>query len=248
MRMRKRHNLSPRMEKCADLLIEDGQGLQGKWRESFPEYKKIFVELGCGKGRFTADTAETIPDTLLIAVELVADAMIVAMERIKERSLKNVRFINGDAKKLAEIFAKGEADRIYINFCDPWPKSRDAKFRLTAPSFLRIYSDVLPVGGQIHFKTDNTPLFDWSIERFTEEGWSLSEVTHDLHEHGQCGIMTDYEAKFTAEGMKTNRLVATKTGETLTTAAGEPGRLRNSSLTDARGYGESVTDNARKEE
>lgn len=248
MRMRKRHNLSPRMEKCVELLIEDSQSLQGKWRESFPEYKKIFVELGCGKGRFTADTAVTIPDTLLIAVELVADAMIVAMERIKERSIGNVRFINGDAKKLAETFAKSEADRIYINFCDPWPKSRDAKFRLTAPAFLRIYSDVLPVGGQIHFKTDNTPLFDWSIERFTEEGWSLSEVTHDLHKDGQCGIMTDYEAKFTAEGMKINRLVATKTDKTLTTAAGEPARLRNSSLTDARGYGESVTVNAGKEE
>ena len=247
MRMRKRHNLSPRMEKCADLLITDGQSNRGKWRESFPEYRKIFVELGCGKGRFTADTAETMPDTLLIAVELVADAMIVAMERIKERGLKNVRFINGDAKKLAEIFSSGEIDRIYINFCDPWPKSRDAKFRLTAPSFLRIYADVLPIGGEIHFKTDNTPLFDWSIERFTEEGWSLSEVTHDLHQNGICGVMTDYEAKFTAEGMKINRLVATKTEKTLTTAAGVPERLRNSSLTDARGYEQSVEVNAKKE-
>lgn len=247
MRMRKRHNLSARMEKCSGLLIGDGQSLQGKWRENFPEYKKIFIELGCGKGRFTADTAETVPDTLLIAVELVADAMIVAMERIRERKLGNVRFINGDAKKLAEIFSKGEADRIYINFCDPWPKSRDAKFRLTAPTFLRIYSDVLPVGGQIHFKTDNTPLFDWSIERFTEEGWDLSGVTHDLHKDGQCGIMTDYEAKFTAEGMKINRLVATKQEKTLTTSAGEPARLRNSSLTDARGYDESVTVNAQKD-
>ena len=248
MRMRKRHNLSPRMEKCAELLIADGQSLRGKWRESFPEYKNIFVELGCGKGRFTADTAETMPDTLLIAVELVADAMIVAMERIKERGLKNVRFINGDAKKLAEIFSDAEIDRLYINFCDPWPKSRDAKFRLTAPAFLRIYSDVLPVGGQIHFKTDNTPLFDWSVERFTEEGWDLSEVTHDLHKDGQCGIMTDYEAKFTAEGMKINRLVAAKTEKTLSTDAGEPPRLRNSSLVDARGYAESISDNAEKKE
>ena len=248
MRMRKRHNLSPRMEKCASLMIGDGQSLNGKWRESFPEYNKIFVELGCGKGRFTADTAETIPDTLLIAVELVADAMIVAMERIRERGIENVRFINGDAKKLAEIFAKGEVDRIYINFCDPWPKSRDAKFRLTAPSFLRIYSDVLPVGGQIHFKTDNTPLFDWSVERFREEGWELSELTHDLHENGQCGIMTDYEAKFTAEGMKINRLVATKAEKTLTTAAGEPPRLRNSSLTDAKGFDRSTAANASTEE
>ena len=244
MRMRKRHNLAPRMEKCAELMIDDGQKLRGKWRESFPEYGRVFVELGCGKGRFTADTAETMPDTLLIAVELIADAMIVAMERVRDRGIKNVRFINGDAKKLAEIFDKGEIDRLYINFCDPWPKSRDAKFRLTAPAFLRIYSDVLPVGGQIHFKTDNTPLFDWSIGCFTDEGWALGEVTHDLHENGQCGIMTDYEAKFTAEGMKINRLVAAKTAATLTTAAGEPARLRNSSLTDAKGFSESAASGA----
>lgn len=244
MRMRKRHNLAPRMEKCAELMIDDGQSLRGRWRESFPEYRRVFVELGCGKGRFTADTAETMPDTLLIAVELIADAMIVAMERVRDRKIKNVRFINGDAKKLAEIFDKGEIDRLYINFCDPWPKSRDAKFRLTAPAFLRIYSDVLPIGGQIHFKTDNTPLFDWSIGCFTDEGWELGEVTHDLHENGQCGIMTDYEAKFTAEGMKINRLVATKTAATLTTAAGEPARLRNSSLADAKGYNESAASGA----
>ena len=247
MRMRKRRNLSPRMEKCAELLIENGSENKGKWRELYPEFDNIYIELGCGKGRFTADTAETMPKTLLLAVELVADCMIVAMERIKERGIENVRFINGDAKTLAEMFRTGEADRIYINFCDPWPKSRDAKFRLTAPSFLRIYADVLPVGGQIHFKTDNTPLFDWSVERMGEEGWALSEVTHDLHKDGQCGIMTDYEAKFTAEGMKINRLVATKTEKTLTTAAGTPARLRNSSLTDARGYEQSVQVNAQKE-
>ena len=247
MRMRKRRNLSPRMEKCAELLIENGSENKGKWRELYPEFDNIYIELGCGKGRFTADTAETMPKTLLLAVELVADCMIVAMERIKGRGIENVRFINGDAKTLAEMFRTGEADRIYINFCDPWPKSRDAKFRLTAPSFLRIYADVLPVGGQIHFKTDNTPLFDWSVERMGEEGWALSEVTHDLHKDGQCGIMTDYEAKFTAEGMKINRLVATKTEKTLTTAAGTPARLRNSSLTDARGYEQSVQVNAQKE-
>ena len=247
MRMRRRHNLSPRMEKCAALLIEDGQENKGRWRELYPEYKNIFIELGCGKGRFTADTAETIPDTLLLAVELVADAMIVAMERVKERGIENVRFLNTDAKRVTELFDKGEADRIYINFCDPWPKSRDAKQRLTAPSFLRLYADALPVGGQIHFKTDNTPLFDWSIGRFTEEGWTLSEVTHDLHQNGIVGVMTDYEAKFVAEGMKINRLVATRTEKTLTTAAGVPERLRNSSLTDARGYEQSVEVNARKE-
>lgn len=239
MRMRKRHNLVPRMEKCAELMIQDNNAQRGQWRSAFPGFDALFLELGCGKGRFTADTAAALPSALLIALEKVPDAMIVAMERIRDRKLKNVRFIDGDAAALRDMFAPGEVDRLYINFCDPWPKSRDAKLRLTAPGFLRIYADILPVGGEIHFKTDNTPLFDWSVERFTEEGWVLSELTHDLHENGPVGVMTDYEAKFYAEGMKINRLVATKTAATRDGSAGVPPRLRNASLCDARGFDES---------
>lgn len=235
MRMRKRHNLAPRMEKCAELMIPDFPGHRGRWLEDFPGHDRLYVELGCGKGRFTADTAETMPGTLLLAVEKVPDAMIIAMERIRERKLANVRFVDGDAAALPEMLAPGEAARIYINFCDPWPKSRDAKLRLTAPAFLRMYADALPLGGEIHFKTDNTPLFDWSVEQLSAEGWALSELTHDLHRDGPVGIMTDYEAKFYAEGLKINRVVAVKTAATLGAAAGAVPRLRNASLRDARG-------------
>ena len=178
----------------------------------------------------TADTAETMPDTLLIAVELVADAMIVAMERIKERGLKNVRFINGDAKKLAEIFSNGEIDRIYINFCDPWPKSRDAKFRLTAPNYLRMYATILKDGGELRFRTDNRPLFDWSLDGIRSEGWELTLVENDAHNE----IQTDYEAKFSAQGIKINMLTAVKTASTKTVKDGEVPRLRNAALSDAR--------------
>ena len=239
MRMRKRHNLAPRMEKCAELMITDGAAHRGQWLADFAGHDEMHVELGCGKGRFTADTASAAPKTLLLAVEKVPDAMIIAMERVQERELENVRFIDGDAAALNEILAPGEAARIYINFCDPWPKSRDAKLRLTAPAFLRRYADVLPVGGEIHFKTDNTPLFDWSLEQFEAEGWELDELTHDLHPNGPVGVMTDYEAKFYAEGLKINRVIARRTAATLTTAAGEVPRLRNASLNDARGAQES---------
>ena len=232
MRMRKRHNLEPRMEKCADFLIEDVFERRDSWREIMPGCDMLCLELGCGKGRFTADTAATMPSTLFIAVEKIADAMIIAMERIRDRGIENVRFICEDVAKLNEMFGKGEADRIYINFCDPWPKSRDAKFRLTAPSFLRLYSHILAPGGQIHFKTDNRPLFDWSLEQFQAEGWEISELTNDLHANGVNGVMTDYEAKFHAEGIKINRLVATKTGSTLNLSAGTPPRLHNSALRD----------------
>ena len=248
MRMRKRANLDRRMERCAGLLIEAPENLRGQWLESYPGHTRLYVELGCGKGRFTADTAAGIPDTLYIAVEKVPDAMILAMERIDRRGLENVRFIDADAKLLGTMFSEGELDRLYINFCDPWPKSRDAKLRLTAPSFLRLYADALKQGGEIHFKTDNTPLFDWSVEQLEAEGWTISELTHDLHANGPVGVMTDYEAKFTEQGLKINRLVATRTAATKTTAAGAVPRLRNASLTDARGYEESREANRRNSE
>ncbi len=243
--MRKRANLDKRMERCAALLADAPETMRGRWLERFPGYERLYLELGCGKGRFTADTAETMPDTLYLALERVPDAMILAMERVRNRGLENVRFLDADAKDLRDMFAEGEVARLYINFCDPWPKSRDAKLRLTAPGFLRLYGDLLPLGGQIHFKTDNNPLFRWSIAQLEAEGWALSEVTEDLHADGIVGVMTDYEAKFYAQGMKINRLVATKTEGTKGSAAGPVPRLHNASLTDARGYDESVEANRR---
>lgn len=235
------------MEKCAELMIADPQALRANWLSLLPDSRQLFLELGCGKGRFTVETAAGLEDTLYIAIEKVPDAMIIAMERTQNRELKNVFFIDGDAAKLTEMFAPGEVSRLYINFCDPWPKSRDAKFRLTAPGFLRLYGNILPLGGEIHFKTDNTPLFNWSIEQFKAEGWELSEVTNDLHENGPVGVMTNYEEKFTAQGMKINRLVATKAASTKTTADGPVPRLYNAALTDARGFEQSVADNGENE-
>lgn len=238
MRMRKKPNLQPRMEKCAAVLLTEPELLKSHWKNQFPQFSRLHVELGCGKGRFTAETAHVAPEVLLVAIEKVPDAMVVAMERVCALSLNNVRFMDRDVATLPEIFEKGEVDRIYINFCDPWPKSRDAKYRLTAPDFLRKYADILPIGGQIHFKTDNTPLFTWSVEQFTNEGWDLSEVTNDLHVAGPVGIMTDYEAKFYTEGLPINRLVATRTVQTKNTSAGSAGRLRNAWLSDAKGHQE----------
>lgn len=237
------------MEKCAELMINEPETMRGHWRELMPDCAELHIELGCGKGRFTAGTAAAAPDVELIAIEKVPDAMIIAMERVKNQELKNVRFISADVAGLREMFAPEDGvRRIYINFCDPWPKSRDAKLRLTAPAFLRRYADVLRTGGEIHFKTDNTALFDWSMEQFAAEGWQLSEVTHDLHAAGTVGVMTDYEAKFCAEGMKINRLVAAKTPDTRDSSAGAVPRLRNASLNDSRGYEESRAANSAGED
>ena len=209
MRMRKKKNLIPRMEACGDWLISDPAALRGRWRQLMPEARALHLELGCGKGRFTAGTAAANPDVLLIAVEKVPDAMVVAMERARDAGLRNVRFIDADAALLAEMFAPGEVDRIYINFCDPWPKSNQKKRRLTHGNFLKVYRKVLTDGGQIHFKTDNDKLFAWSIEEIPQFGFTLSEVTTDLHADGPVGVMTDYEAKFYGEGKNINRCVAT---------------------------------------
>jgi len=243
MRMRKKPNLLQRMESVAEVMIKEPEELCGRWRESFPEFESFHLELGCGKGRFTAETAQSMKEAFLIAIERVPDAMVIAMERAVQQGLKNVRFIDRDVLTLREIFAPGEASRIYINFCDPWPKSRDAKHRLTAPGFLRTYGDILPHDGEIHFKTDNSPLFEWSLGIFEEEGWLLREVSRDLHAGGICGIMTDYEAKFHAEGVKINRLVAVRGAATKDGGCGLPPRLKNASLVDARGYEASVEDN-----
>ena len=148
------------------------------------------------------------PDVLLIAVEKVPDAMVVAMERVTEAGLKNVFFVDGDAALLPDMFAPGEVDRLYINFCDPWPKSNQKKRRLTHGNFLRLYRQVLAEGGQIHFKTDNDKLFAWSLEEIPRFGFRLSEVTTDLHRDGPVGVMTDYERKFFSEGKNINRCVA----------------------------------------
>ena len=246
--MRRKPNLEPRLEKCAAVLLENPVGERGRWRDRFGEYSAVHVELGCGKGRFTADAAEGSPEILLVAIERDPSALVMAMELALSRGLKNVRFILGDVGMLFEVFAPGEVGRIYLNFPDPWPKSRDAKLRLTAPNFLRRYASVLAEGGELQFKTDNTPLFDWSVEQFSSEGWELRDVTHDLHANGLVGILTGYEAKFVSQGMKINRLVSVKNKKTKTLADGEVPRLRNASLCDARGYEESLETNAKKKE
>lgn len=234
MRMRKKPNLDVRLERCEAQMAAEPEKRKGMWRELYHAYSSLQLEIGCGKGRFTVETAKANPDVLLVAIEMEPNSLVMAMERAREAEVKNVVFIRGNASKLEEMFEPGEIDRIYINFCDPWPKSRDAKFRLTAPSFLRSYADLLTKNGRIFFKTDNTPLFDWSIEQMTAEGWALHELTHDLHANGPVGVMTDYEAKFVAEGMKINRVEAEKVSSTKTTAAGEVPRLRNAALSDAR--------------
>ena len=205
MRMRRMKNLEPRMERCADVRIEAPESYKGKWRSLMPECKALWVEVGCGKGKFTAETAQANPNVLLIAVERCREAMVVAMEKAKSMGLKNVYYIDMDVANIEDIFEHGEMDRLFINFPDPWPRKKNAKRRLTHRGFLDKYCRTVREGGEIHFKTDNAPLFEFSVEEFAACGLQVNNLTRNLHENGIVGIMTGYEEKFHALGTPINR-------------------------------------------
>jgi tRNA (guanine-N7-)-methyltransferase len=208
MRMRKKPNMPQRVERCAAVYISDPEAFRGQWLGKLPGCKSLHLEIGCGRGRFTNETALLAPDALLVAIERVPEALIIGMERAVREEIPNVRFIETDADRLGQIFVPGEVDRIYINFCDPWPGNRHTKRRLTHSNYLELYKELLRPGGEIHFKTDNGGLFDYSVGQFELRGFELYDVTRDLHRDGPAGIMTDYEQKFYEQGVSISRCVA----------------------------------------
>ena len=251
MRMRKKPNLAPRMERCERLLIRDPAAHRGHWRDLKPDAADLRLELGCGKGRFTAETAAQHPDTLYIALERVPDAMVIAMERCMALELTNVFFLDADAAFLRDYFAPGEVDILYINFCDPWPSLKHARRRLTHERFLVLYRGFLRDGGELRFKTDNHDLFEWSLFQFGKAGYTLEQVTRNLHEHGVQGVMTDYEEKFHLLGTPINRCVGVKQPmdpEPEFVPIGMPNRERRAERLAAKAAAEAAAANSAPEE
>ncbi len=205
MRMRKKPNLAPRMEACAQWQVKDPAAMGGKWKELMPGAEALWVEVGCGKGKFTVETAKANPEVLVIAIERCREAMVMAMEKAKAMALTNVYFVDMDVALMEGCFTPGEIDRLFINFPDPWPRSKNAKRRLTFRTFLKMYSRVIRGGGEIHFKTDNAKLFEFTLEELELVGLPTKNVTRDLHANGPVGIMTGYEEKFYALGTPINR-------------------------------------------
>jgi tRNA (guanine-N7-)-methyltransferase len=186
--------------------MEIGEEKKGQWAEIFGRQAPLHVELGTGKGDFLSQMAERNPDINYIGIEMQQDVLYSAAKKIAALELKNVRLLVFDINKIQDIFAPGEVDRFYINFCDPWPKKRHAKRRLTHVGFLEKYRGLLKQGGEIHFKTDNRPLFDFSLEQFEEAKLTVRDVSFDLHaENRPDNIMTEYERKFSGFGEKINR-------------------------------------------
>ncbi len=193
------------MEACSAWQVKDPVTQKGSWRSLKPDCSALWVEVGCGKGKFTVETAQANPDVLMIAIERCREAMVMAMEKARDMGLTNVFFVDMDVANMEGCFTPGEIDRLFINFPDPWPRSKNAKRRLTFRTFLRMYSRVIRDGGEIHFKTDNAPLFEFTLEELELVGLPTRNVTRNLHENGPVGIMTGYEEKFYALGTPINR-------------------------------------------
>lgn len=180
----------------------------GKWKDIFGNGNPLYAEIGMGKGRFLMEMARLHPEINFIGIEKYSSVLLRAiqkMEAIEENggSLPNVRFIRMDAEEIGEVFAKGELDRIYLNFSDPWPKDRHAKRRLPSRQFLARYDKILNRDGVIEFKTDNRALFDFAVEELDPAGWKVKELTYDLHADERLmegNVMTEYEEKFSSKG------------------------------------------------
>ena len=175
--------------------------------------KPLYFELGTGKGRFIAGMAEAHPEANFVGFEVQLGVLYYAAQKIFERNLPNAKVSLFDIAGIEDVVAPGEIDRFYINFCDPWPKARHAKRRLTYRTFLDRYARLLKPQGEIYFKTDNEGLFLFSLEEFKECGWMLKNVTYDLHSTDTPNVMTEYEEKFSKKGQPIFRLEAIKPEE-----------------------------------
>lgn len=208
MRQRRIKDLDEKLAALSAFVIEDPAQQKGNWHGAFPlaeaEGREIYMELGCGKGRFITTLAERNPDKLYIAVEGAESVVLRALEKAQEKQLQNLVFITQYINDLAEFFEPGELAGLYLNFSDPWPKDRHAKRRLTHSGYLQSYKKVLPPGSCIEFKTDNDGLFAFSVPEFAANGMEILEKTDDLHksQYEAREIETEYEHKFRLLGNK----------------------------------------------
>ena len=194
-----------------EIVIPDPEQKKGKWQEVFGNENPLHIEAGTGKGRFIIGMAKASPQINYIGIELFDSVIVTALETIleNEEEIPNLRLLKVNAKDIADYFEKGEVDRLYLNFSDPWPKKRHAKRRLTHESFLKLYEAVLPEQGEIHFKTDNRKLFEYSLTSISEYGMLLKDISLDLHANEpEWNIMTEYEEKFLKKGQPIYRLEA----------------------------------------
>ncbi len=184
---------------------------KGHWNEVFGNSLPIYIEVGMGKGQFITRMASMHPDRNFIGIEKYSSVLIRALEKREQMTdLHNLYFLRMEAEDLPQVFAPGEAAGIYLNFSDPWPKDRHAKRRLPSKEFLARYDQILAPEGRIEFKTDNRDLFKFSLEQAEEAGWTVEQLTWDLHHDPAMmeeNVMTEYEERFSAKGNPIHKVI-----------------------------------------
>lgn len=192
-------------------VFTEPEGLAGTWQKLFENQQPIHIEIGMGKGRFITTLAQQNPHINYVGIEKYSSVLLRAVEKQEELELPNLKFIRMDAETITEVFGAGEVERIYLNFSDPWPKDRHAKRRLTSRTYFDRYDKILAADGQVEFKTDNRALFDFSVEEIKTTKWESVLVTYNLHGDETLrkdNVMTEYEARFSQEGMPIHKLIA----------------------------------------
>ena len=205
-------------------VIKNEALYRGKWsKEVFGNNHPLHIEIGMGKGQFLTKLAMRNPNINYVGIERYSSVLLRAVEKLdalrteENIELPNIHFVCMDAADIAEVFAPEEVDRIYLNFSDPWPKSRHARRRLTSGEYFERYDKVLVSGGRVEFKTDNRGLFDFSVETLQESKiWKMTECTYDLHNDEVMNvgnIMTEYEEKFSSMNNPICKLIAMRKNE-----------------------------------
>ena len=215
MRIRRKKWARPELDICPFFEKEPEQNI-GKWAERFTNVQPLYVELGCGKGCFAAGFAVKEPSVNLLAIDIKSDVLGSARRNIvksfeeNNRDVDNIVITAYNIEHIEKILSPSDnVQRIYINFCNPWPKPKHKKRRLTYPDKLKKYADLLCDGGEIYFKTDDLPLFEESIEYFENSGYDIIFKTNDLHASNITdNILTEHEIMFSKQGIKINFLIA----------------------------------------
>lgn len=208
MRPRGKKHFEERYEAVSSLLVKEPETVKGQWKSLFPGKERVHLEIGCGKGSFVSGMALANPGTCFVAMEVVPTVILMAMEKVFNdpvlKAQDNIRFICGDARLLDSYFAENELEAIYLNFSDPWPRPKHYKRRLTYPGFLEVYKTILKPGGVIRQKTDNAPLFEYSLEQYRACGFDVTVLDAPPEDN----VVTEYESRFLAEGLPIYRTVA----------------------------------------
>lgn len=209
MRVRNRKGATELLEANPNYVVLNPVDAKGKWREIFGNDHPIHVEVGSGKGAFITGMAKANPDINYIGIDIQKSVLSYALDKVLEADVPNIKLLWVDGSELTNYFADGEIDRLYLNFSDPWPKKRHEKRRLTYKSFLDTFKQILPEKGEIHFKTDNRGLFEYSLVSFSQYGMVLKGVWLDLHASDFEGnVLTEYEQKFSSKGQVIYRVEA----------------------------------------